>query len=824
MNTAGRRSYLIVFLLFSVSLILGACGSKANVSAPEIPNSSTSEPLAEITFDVTLPANTPASAKLSLEVLDEVTGLALNPSRYSMTASADGRYSVKLAFASGSLVKYRYIREGTPPAIEYDSTNQQIRYRIYRVNGPDQVQDIIAAWNDQAFSGETGRIRGQAVDAKTNSPIPNLMVSAAGVSALTASDGSFLLEGIPVGTHNLAATSLDGQYATFQQGATVAAGATTPAMIALSPNSMVTVQFVVKPPEGSVAGIPIRMVGNLFSLGNTFSDLSGGMSVIASRAPLLSLRDDGSYSIQLTLPAGFDLRYKYTLGDGFWNGELTSSGNYFTRQLIVPLADTTIQDQITTWTSGSEAPINFTVTVPENTPATDSVSIQFNPFGWMEPIPMWPLGNHQYTYILYNPMSVLGNVGYRYCRNEQCGVADNVDTAGPASAGKTFATSSTVQTFEDTVTAWRWWQTLSDPTTVLAPDISSRGSTFWAGAELQSGYKPSWQSHYSASFRALKGIGANWIVVPMTWTFTRDAAPVLKAIPGNDALWSDLAQQVSLARDSGLNVAITPYVQFEGASQDWWKSAARDAGWWDSFFNQYATFLRNAADFATANGASALILGDPSLSPAYPEGTLADGTPANQPDDIEARWEKVIADTRSSFSGQILWQQEFTGNTLSPAMPTNLFDAIYLDWVAPLTTSDTPSESDLEFEIGRLLDEEVAPVQSESGIPVILALNFASAAGAARQCVTLNGNCLPDIALSQPYLELQNISVDLQAQVDLYNAALGAMNSRDWISGVIAKGFYPPVALQDASTSTNGKPAMDVLWYWFPRLTGENAQ
>ena len=92
--------------------------------------------------------------------------------------------------------------------------------------------------------------------------------------------------------------------------------------------------------------------------------------------------------------------------------------------------------------------------------------------------------------------------------------------------------------------------------------------------------------------------------------------------------------------------------------------------------------------------------------------------------------------------------------------------------------------------------------------------------GAARQCVSLNGNCLPDEALSQPYLELQNIPVNLQAQVDLYNAALGAVNGRDWISGVVSRGFYPPVALQDGSFSIHGKPAMDILWYWFPRMTG----
>jgi hypothetical protein len=31
------------------------------------------------------------------------------------------------------------------------------------------------------------------------------------------------------------------------------------------------------------------------------------------------------------------------------------------------------------------------------------------------------------------------------------------------------------------------------------------------------------------------------------------------------------------------------------------------------------------------------------------------------------------------------------------------------------------------------------------------------------------------------------------------------------------RGYY---ALQDKSASVHGKPAADILWYWFPRLLG----
>ena len=49
---------------------------------------------------------------------------------------------------------------------------------------------------------------------------------------------------------------------------------------------------------------------------------------------------------------------------------------------------------------------------------------------------------------------------------------------------------------------------------------------------------------------------------------------------------------------------------------------------------------------------------------------------------------------------------------------------------------------------------------------------------------------------------------------------LNAINTRPWVGGIISRGYYPPAMLQDKSASVHGKPAADLLWYWFPRLTG----
>jgi len=64
--------------------------------------------------------------------------------------------------------------------------------------------------------------------------------------------------------------------------------------------------------------------------------------------------------------------------------------------------------------------------------------------------------------------------------------------------------------------------------------------------------------------------------------------------------------------------------------------------------------------------------------------------------------------------------------------------------------------------------------------------------------------------------------VDLVTQVELYNSAFKAINETEWVNGIISQGYNPQVAIMDSSSSTRGKPAIGVFWYWFPRMLGIN--
>jgi hypothetical protein len=63
--------------------------------------------------------------------------------------------------------------------------------------------------------------------------------------------------------------------------------------------------------------------------------------------------------------------------------------------------------------------------------------------------------------------------------------------------------------------------------------------------------------------------------------------------------------------------------------------------------------------------------------------------------------------------------------------------------------------------------------------------------------------------------------LDLEEQAMAYFALAGAINEQDWIGGLISRGYYPPVILQDKSTSIHGKPAADILEFWYPRFLGK---
>ncbi|MBX3038961.1 MAG: hypothetical protein KF758_18765 [Anaerolineales bacterium] len=801
-----------------------------NTPAPweDIPTS-TPYPVAQTTFIVTLPEVLQPGESIHLLILDEVTGLSLNVQQYPMTARDTLTYVATLPLPYNSVVKYRYLRTGPSQVFEDTSLGTAIRYRLRVVNGPAEVNDIIADWGDKNYGRATGSILGQVFNGDTNLPVPNILVSAGGVQQVTDSLGRFELNGLPSGTHQLVAYSMDGLHVPFQQGAVVETGRQTIVDLRIKPTRLVSVTFVVAIPSNTTIGVPVRIAGNILQLGNTFADLSGGVNTVADRMPIMQLQPDGRYAVTLGLPVGTHIQYKYTLGDGFWNAEHQANGAWVLRDFIVPENDITIQDTVATWfaTENSGA-ILFETSVPSITPPGDIVYIQFKTFSWLEPIPMWPLGNNRWGYKLYSPLNFLGNFSYRYCRNGQCGSADDNQTVGINPNGRNASTSFLGQDIQDNVNSWKWFEN-PEPISLVGSSITARASGFVAGVEYQSTFRPNFSYFAPQSFANTKAIGSNLAVFTPSWTFTSISPLRFTTSPGDDPLWIDSAIMISQAKAAGLNVSIFPTPRFltgtdsaHSASTSFWLNAPRDAAWWQTWFTRYRAFAVNYADLANQTGAQSLILGGDWVTPALPNGTLLDGQPSNVPADAEAQWKAIIQDVRSRFRGQVFWAMPYTkSNIETPVSFLKDVDGVYLLWSAKLAESPTATKADFANEAGRLLDNEVAPLVNLLGKPIILAVSYPSATGAATGCVSSGtGTCIDFASLSQPFTDNSSVSLNLQTQADIYEAMLIAVNARPWISGFVSRGYFMPVVLQDKSTSIHGKPAADILWYWYPRLLG----
>jgi hypothetical protein len=537
--------------------------------------------------------------------------------------------------------------------------------------------------------------------------------------------------------------------------------------------------------------------------------------------PVLSSQPDGRYSVSLFLPAGAHVEYKYTLGDGFWNSEFTATGQYMTRHLIVPPQNISVDDVVQSWQTGPNGSILFEVTAPANTPVGDVVYIQFNPYGWTPPIPMWPNGPNRWAYKLYGPLNIVGSFGYRFCRNAQCDSAGDAQTSGETARGRTVTASLAPQDIFDTVNEWTWPQRAGSPS-LVATEIPSRGPGFFAGIEFQSYYEPSIPAFLPNALRNAQAVGSNWVFLSPSWTYARANPLIFSAQPGKDAFWSDTVNSVTQARAINLNVALFPQPRFATDRNEFWRTAPRDPSWWNSWFDHYRAFAIHFADLASLSGAQALVIGGDWIAPALPAGNLADGTPSGVPADAETRWKSLIAEVRQHFRGTLMFALPYdTGPISAPVTILTDVDAVYLLWFARLSDQANPSKTDLLNEAARLLDQNISPVQVQVNKPIIIGLSYPSSTHSATGCIPDGGGgCLYWTALSRPNPDINTVNLDLQQQVDIYDAVFSAANGRTWVSGLISRGYFPPVALQDKSASIHGKPAADLLWYWFPRLLG----
>lgn len=814
-------------ILAVLALSISSCGlldtfQKQKETIPEEP--------VQISFYVEVPDNTPAGQPIFLNLIDEITGPGFNDQVYEMEALASSEnqnrvYIKTLTFSRGQIIKYRYSRGDSFPILEYSNQDKPVRYRTIHAVSQGEIHDLVARWEDTAYNGTpTGQISGIVKDQNSGKPLPGMLISAGGQQTYSTAEGQFLLTDLQPGVHNLVIFAPDGSHLPFQQGAQVASQSNTHVPITLEAAKFVDITFIVDVPPDTRPE-QLRLYGSLVQTGNTFSDLPGGISTTADTAPTLIPIGGNQYGIILSLPAGMDFRYKYSLGDGLWNAEHREDGGFYLRGLIIPDQPQEVFDTVHSWRVADMAPITINVSVPDNTPGDEKIYLQLNTYGWGTPLPMWEKDTHTWTYTLYSPLEAFPQFSYRYCRNGDCGKADARETMGESTSGWVISPSNQTTTIEDQVDAWAWLENQPPDAAPRFSDPDPRGNSFITGIDLFPIGKPFNHLQIKTALDNLNEIGPSLVTFSPTWSMIRQDPPMLVLDAQNDLDWYDLEYVFSrLNSNPSRGIALYPQISFPEDPDSWWVSAARDYPWWTHWFDSYSTFILHHASLAESYGCEVLIIGGEWIMPAVPAGKLADGSASGVPADMETRWENLIQEIRERYTGQLAWGMPLPELDDTPYPFLQNMDQIHLFWTPPLVV-----DSDLTPE--GLLTQAAAAVENDlqifyetwaksAELELVIHTGYPSAAGGNTGCIsTPTENCLPPGELTQPPVDLPTVPLSYAAQSDSIQAVMWAVSQEDWISGLMVNGYYIPAEIHDKSLSIHGKPASGLLSWLFSEMS-----
>ncbi len=123
--------------------------------------------------------------------------------------------------------------------------------------------------------------------------------------------------------------------------------------------------------------------------------------------------------------------------------------------------------------------------------------------------------------------------------------------------------------------------------------------------------------------------------------------------------------------------------------------------------------------------------------------------------------------------------------------------------------------------VADVIDQNILPLWETHQKPVILGIDYPSVEGASQGCIVTGEECLEFHVLDQPFINPINVALDLDIQMNIYEAFVSEINVREWIEGFVSQSYYPPLELQDLSSSIRAI-RFGILWYWYEfHLPGE---
>jgi hypothetical protein len=296
---------------------------------------------------------------------------------------------------------------------------------------------------------------------------------------------------------------------------------------------------------------------------------------------------------------------------------------------------------------------------------------------------------------------------------------------------------------------------------------------------------------------------------------------VLEPVSGQNPMWMDTEAMIQMARNEKLTIAIRPIAIFPTHIDDWWITSSRDFSWWVSWFDRFEEFIIHHAKIAQTYNVDSLILGGDWMSPAYPNGSLADGNSSGVPLDSETRYRTIISSIREEYPGKIGWVLTLPEDVENPPNFISDVDFLYILWDEPLADSNSPTIGEMRANAEEIITSKIHSLwqnlESEGKEPeIIISFSYPSINGGASTCLAdPHEDCIHPRSLNYPAPDFPLLELDLGIQERAYYAVLSAVSNHSWIKGVVSRGYYPPALLQDKSTSIHGKPAEEVVKIWY---------
>ncbi|MBI5080017.1 MAG: hypothetical protein HZB17_01760, partial [Chloroflexi bacterium] len=333
----------------------------------------TPQPGVVVQVKIRAPANTPSGSSIVLNIPDRVGGLANKT--YILTNSGNNIWTTTFNATVGSLLRYRFQRISGGQAIGETLANGSLAGdRITLIGGSMNLEDSINGWADTPFIGDKGRISGIIKDASSNQGVAGLIVMASGQQTTTGFDGEYNFYNVLANAPTpVTVFAPEGSFRAQTKNAAAPKDGVTQLNFSVNAARAVKVSFIVALPIDSVKSAPIKLAANILQMGDTFNSNPVGSTIAVQRMISLAPLPDGRWAATLSLYEGIDLRYKYTLGGPNINAELGASGEPVARQIVLGPDDVIIQDQVITWKRSIDAPVNFSLGVPDSTPSADTV-------------------------------------------------------------------------------------------------------------------------------------------------------------------------------------------------------------------------------------------------------------------------------------------------------------------------------------------------------------------------------------------------------------------------------------------------------------------